>query len=212
MKVIISLNFYVFVIFSFILTSSGIPAQTGWFWSKGWEERFEKDQPTEVIMDSLGVKSGMVIAEIGAGNGRVAVKMANRAGNSGKVYANDIDNKALEFMRNRIKKENIKNMEVIKGRVKDPLLPEKKIDIIYVINTYHHFTDPVSILKNSKPALKKDGRFVIIEHCPEKSGYSSQSCTSKEEILKHVRQAGYKLIKILDFLQKDYIYILQKQN
>ena len=103
-------------------------------------------------------------------------------------------------------------MEVIKGRVKDPLLPENKIDMIYVINTYHHFADPVSILKNSKPALKKDGRFVIIEHCPEKSGYSSQSCTSKEEILKHVRQAGYRLIRILDFLRKDNIYILQKIN
>lgn len=212
MKSIKYLYLSFFLISFFTIPSRNLSAQTGGRWSKGWEERFESYQPTEIIMDSISVKAGMVIAEIGAGNGRVAVKMAERTGSTGKVYANDIDNRALEFMRDRIKRENIKNMEVIKGRIKDPLLPENKLDMIYVINTYHHFDDPVSILKNSKPALKKNGRFIIIEHCPVKSGYPSNSCTSKEEIFRHAEEAGYNIIKILDFLQKDNIYILHSKK
>jgi len=63
-----------------------------------WEKRHNAYQPPEQVMDSLGVKHGMVIAEIGAGRGRYIVHMANRVGATGKIYANDIDKKALDYL------------------------------------------------------------------------------------------------------------------
>jgi SAM-dependent methyltransferase len=76
-------------------------------WSKEWEEAFESFQPTNKILDTIGVKSNMVIGEVGAGNGRVAVKAAAIVGENGRVYANDIDDKTIKFMKNRCKIENI---------------------------------------------------------------------------------------------------------
>jgi len=178
-------------------------------WSKEWEEWFETIQPSDVIMDTIGVLPGMTVAEVGAGNGRLAVKMAKLVGIEGKVYANDIDPAAIRFMRKRIRREKVKNMTVIKGKIADPLLPHGKFDIVYVVNTYSHFDKPVELLKNMIPAFKPGGRLVIIEYDPVKAPEAGSHSTSKETVLDEAEKAGYYLIGLKTFLPKDNIYIFQ---
>ncbi|MBA7551275.1 2-methoxy-6-polyprenyl-1,4-benzoquinol methylase, mitochondrial [subsurface metagenome] len=178
-------------------------------WSKEWEEWFETIQPSDVIMDTIGVQPGMTIAEVGAGNGRLAVKIAKQVGIEGKVYANDIDPAAIRFMRKRIRREKISNMVVIRGKVDDPLLPPGEIDIVYVVNTYSHFDKPVDLLKNMIPAFKPGGRLVIIEYDPVKAPEAGSHSTSKETVLDEAEKAGYYLTGLKTFLPKDNIYIFQ---
>ncbi|UCG28079.1 MAG: class I SAM-dependent methyltransferase [Bacteroidales bacterium] len=154
----------------------------------------------------------MKIAEIGAGNGRFAVKVAKRVGDSGCVYANDIDMRAILFMKNRIRKEGIKNMAVKKGCVVDPKLPDDYFDKIYVINSYSHFNDPVLLLSNVRRSLKRNGELIIIEYSPDKMKGGFGHTTSKTKIVSDAEKAGYYLVSMKDFLQFDNIYIFKVKS
>ena len=173
-----------------------------------WEEWHNRAQPPEKVMDVIGVVPGMTVAEIGAGRGRYAVHMAARVGEKGKVYANDIDSGALAYIRERCERDGIGNIETILGKVDDPLLPDGEIDLVYVINTYHHFDDPVALLEKLIPSLKPDGRLVIIEHDLDKYGDEAGThCTSQNELIDEVYRAGFILVRIETFLEKDNINI-----
>ena len=161
------------------------------------------------MMDAIGLKQGMVIGEIGAGRGRYAVSLAERVGEKGKVYANDISKKDLDYLDHRCKRDNINNIETILGEEIEPKFPENTLDIAFIINTYHHLEKPTALLKNVVPALKPDGILAIVEHEPKKSGYSLQSSTTKETLIRQVSDAGFRLDRIETFLERDNIYIFK---
>lgn len=178
-------------------------------WSKEWEERYEDRQPSAAIMDSIGIREGMIIGEVGAGNGRLAVKVAARVGENGKVYANDISKEAIDFMRERCEREKIANMVVIEGTVEDPLFPEAGLDMVYMINTYHHLEKPVELLRNIIPALKPHGTLAIIERDPERADDSRSHGTTREILIRQAEEAGYESIRVETFLSEDNIYIFR---
>ena len=132
-----------FICIAFILMLPLFIAAQEYDWAAIDEEAFEKTQPTEKIMDIIGIKAGMFVAEVGAGGGRVAVRVARRVGPGGRVYANDITDSAIAYMRQRIQRDNIQNMEVVKGTLTDPLLPKGKLDAVYLTFTYRHLDKPV---------------------------------------------------------------------
>jgi len=174
-----------------------------------WEHYHNSYQPPEKVLDSLGIKTGMVIAEIGSGRGRYAVHMAKRVGAQGKVYANDIDKKSLDYLKYRIKRDSLTNITPVLGKSTDPMFPAKIIDLVYVINTYHHIDEPVELMKNIPQYLKPGGKWVIIEHDPKKYPQGGSHTTTKEEVLEETDAAGFKLIKMLDFLERDIVYIFE---
>ena len=113
-------------------------------------------QPPEQVMNSVGVKQGMVIGEVGAGRGRYTIHLAHRVGNGGKVYANDINENALSYLRKRCLRDNIQNIETILGKVDDPLFPDKSLDMVFLVWVYHMLEQPIPLLKNlMKKSMKK---------------------------------------------------------
>lgn len=176
-----------------------------------WETEWNRKQPPDKVMDAVGIDPGMVVAEIGAGRGRYAVQVAARVGNSGKVYAEDIDAEALDYVRLRCRRDGISNVEIILGDVTDPKLPAGSCDFVYMINTYHHIELPVPLLQNVVPALKPSGKLVIIEHSPDKVeekdyGYHS---TPPDSVLAHASRAGFRMVDRHSFLELDEIYVFQ---
>ena len=77
------------------------------------ERRANEIQPPNLVMDILGIRPGMVIGEVGAGRGRVTVHLAVRVGEKGKVYANDIDPRAIESLEKRCRRLGLANVETI---------------------------------------------------------------------------------------------------
>jgi len=173
-----------------------------------WENRHNSYQPPEQVMDSLGIKPGMVIAEIGAGRGRYIVHMANRVGADGRIYANDIDKKALDYLEYRCKRDSIPNVITVLGKVTDPLLPKATMDIVYMINTYHHLDKPIELMKNIIPCLKPGGRLVIIEHDSGKIPFAGSHATAKDVLFDQAKQADFELVRMMTFLKRDNIYVL----
>jgi len=168
------------------------------------EARLNNLQPPEQVMDAIGVKEGMVVAEIGAGQGRYVVQLAVRVGEKGKVYAEDIDEHSLQYLERRCERGNLNNVEIILGDVTDPKLPEGKLDLIFVISSYHHFDDPVALMRKARNALKPEGILAIGEWLPS-DGDSSYS--TPKEMESQMKNAGYTLERIETFLEKNNIYI-----
>jgi ubiquinone/menaquinone biosynthesis C-methylase UbiE len=172
-------------------------------WEAIDEESFESFQPTEKIMDIIGVREKMTIGEVGAGGGRVAVRVAKIVGKSGKVYANDITASALQFMRDRIKRDNITNIIVIEGTLTDPRFPKGELDVVYLTNTYRHLDKPAEVLKNIAPSLRIGGKLAIIEL----KRYAN--VRGSNEIIHNAALAGYRLIKVDNSLPKDDVYLFE---
>ena len=95
----------------FQLICIGLSGQTSL--EEPWEIPINKRQPPGKVMQAIGVKPGMIIGEIGAGRGRYTVFLAKEAGSSGKVYANDIDELSLAYIRGRSRRLGITNIETI---------------------------------------------------------------------------------------------------
>ena len=182
-------------------------------WSPKWEESFEAFQPSLKVMDLIGIKENMYVGEIGGGNGRFAVKVARRVGDSGKVYANDIDLKAVRFMTQRCERDNIENMQVILSRPTNPYFPRNTLDLVYIINTYQYVTDPVRLLSNTKYAIKPDGKLAIVAYDPDKVKKKKRRGVEKNLLLKQVTSAGYNLTHIdTTSLVYDNVYIFEKNK
>ena len=106
----------------------------------------------------------------------------------------------------RNKKNNIKNIEVILGTETDPKLPAGKLDLVYLTFTYRHLSKPLQVLKNIKPALKKDGILAIIENKPSGNG------SSEKEMINIAKQAGYRLVRTETFLTLDNIWVFKSND
>ena len=175
-----------------------------------WEEYQTKLQPPEIVIPAIDLKEGMVVGEIGAGRGRYSVMLAKHVGEKGHIYANDIDKESIEYLDLRCKRDKIDNITTILGKERDPLLPENTVDMIFIVNTYHHITHPVEVLKNARPALKSAGTLVIIDGVPGKYGGSSSHTTPKEELISQAKEAGFRFVKVAAELERDNIYIFKK--
>ena len=162
------------------------------------EARLNRLQPPEQVMDAIGIKPGMVVAEIGAGHGRYVVQIAVRVGETGKVYAEDIDAASLKHLDQRCKRWGLEHVASILGDVTDPKLPEGELDVIFVISAYHHFQDPVALMRNARPSLKPNGIVAIGEWL---------TATSPEKVEAQMQAAGYKLERTETFLEKNNLYI-----
>ena len=169
------------------------------------EARLNRLQPPGQVMDIIGLSAGMNVAEIGAGRGRYVVHLADRIGPAGKVYAEDIDAEALRHLAQRCRRGGLVNVETILGEPADPKLPSGTLDLIFVISSYHHFGDPVGLMRNARAALKATGRLALAEWIPEKDGRGEG--TSPETMTAQMERAGFVLERIDKSLEANGLYI-----
>jgi ubiquinone/menaquinone biosynthesis C-methylase UbiE len=177
--------------------------------SDEWSRRDTWQQP-EKVMDLIGVKPGMVIGIAGAGRGYFTFKMAPRVGPTGHIFANEINEKKLNYIKKKYRREKIQNITPIRGLVEDPLFPQGKMDMVFMCYVFHHLEKPVEFMINIKPSLKPNANVVILEQDPSKTG--SFHFLETEVIKKKIKAAGYKIVRIETFLSKDNIFICRPEN
>jgi len=169
-------------------------------------------QPTVKIIDSLGVKPGMIIGEIGVGQGYFTFPLARRLGEKGKLYANDISENILNDIQSRSKNEKLNNIITILGETEDPLFPKEKFDMIIMVYVLHCLERPLEFMGNLKKYMKPNTKLVIIERNTSTDRAHYPSFMTKKQILEMIQKVDYKLERILTFLPKDNIYIYKIRN
>lgn len=161
-------------------------------------KRDEKLQPNR-IMDILGIKESSSVADIGAGSGWFTVRAARRVGNGGVVYAVDINRDYLDYIEKRARRESLANIRVILGKDDDPLLPEKSVDAILLLKTYHEVAQPIRLLKRTRAALRAGALLGIID----RNGKGDDHGIEKDVVIKEAERAGFVLVNQYDFVKSD---------
>jgi len=185
-----------------------------------YEKREEQDlvrmywQMPNRVLTEIGVESGHTIADVGCGIGYFSVRLANKVGKSGIVYASDIDLGALTFLKEKAERQNIRNLKIIQGKADDPLLPDSAIDIVLIVNTVHLIDRPSEYLSNLKSCLQPDGCVVIVQWDAEKMDSEAPDWSAEDRekytqrtLLRIIYDAGFEIKRILDFLPMQLIYI-----
>ncbi|MDH4241862.1 MAG: class I SAM-dependent methyltransferase [Phycisphaerae bacterium] len=174
------------------------------------EIHLNERQPPDTVLKTIGIKPGMIIGEVGAGRGRYTVQIASRIGPSGMIYANDIDEQALQFLKRRCENHGFANVKTILGSVTDTNFPDTALDMVIMVNVVHCLEKPVELLKNIDSALKPEGFIAIVEGNLDKYTSGSVGWYARDKLLKIYDDAGYDLFREETFLPKDNIYFLKK--
>jgi len=125
-----------------------------------------KASEIEKLAPLMDLKPGATVAEIGAGNGSVALAAAEKVGASGHVYATEIDPAQLKKIRDKVSAAGLGNVAVVKASADDTGLPAACCDAIYMIGVYHHFTEPLKTDASIFRALRPGGKLVIVDFRP----------------------------------------------
>ena len=132
-----------------------------------WLERPEREEEerTDILLESLALKPGEIVADIGAGSGYFSWRMAKNVGPTGVVYAVDIQQEMLDILMANMKKRGVGDtVKPVLGTVEDPKLPDASVDTILLVDVYHEFDFPYEMTRAMIKALKPGGRLVFVEY------------------------------------------------
>jgi ubiquinone/menaquinone biosynthesis C-methylase UbiE len=128
--------------------------------SPTWHNEKERDdagEPRQVVR-LLGIKSGMTVADIGAGSGYYVVRLSPIVGPRGLIIAQDVVPEYLRGLRSRVRDLGLQNVVISLGEPHDPRLPADSLDIAILVHMYHEIAQPYGLLYNLVPALKPGAR------------------------------------------------------
>ena len=181
----------------------------------GWLERSEREKEENVskLIQNMRIKPNDFIADIGAGSGYHAFRMASLAPN-GLVYAVDIQTEMLMAIENKKTFSENSNIETILGTEKTVELPKNSVDKILMVDVYHEFSFPIEMIASMKSALKSNGELFLIEYRAEDPLVPIKTIhkMSEKQAIKEMEAAGFKLRKNIDNLPWQHCMIFVKNN
>ena len=131
--------------------------------SDRWRAEDERERVGEAarVMEWLGIRPGMTVADIGAGSGYYTIRLAAQVGPTGQVLAQDVVPDYLRRLQDRV--ANLSNVAVGLGEYGDPRLPRHSIDVAIMIHMYHEIAQPYALLANLTPAFQPGGLLGIVD-------------------------------------------------
>ena len=159
-------------------------------------ERDEEERASESFQQ-LKLTEGMNVCDLGCGNGYWTLPIARDVGKDGKVYAVDIQREMLQKLRQRSSKYKLDNIKPVLGKVDDPNLPANKMDLVLMVDVYHEFSHPESMLWGIRRSLNSKGVVALLEYREEDPGVPIKPLhkMSKRQIMKEYGANGFKLVR-----------------
>ena len=130
------------------------------------EER-EREERTDLLLPELALEPGMVVADVGAGTGYIARRMAAQVGASGLVYAVDVQPEMIDMLKSLAARAGLAQIRPLLGAVDDVRLPAASVDLAIMVDVYHELEFPREVLASIVRSLKPGGRVVFVEYRAE---------------------------------------------
>lgn len=165
-------------------------------------------QMPDRVMEALALKRGAIVADIGAGTGYFSVRLAKSAA-APKVFAADIEPSMVSYLKQRAEKEHLSNVVPVLAAADTPNLPEK-VDVVLIVDTYHHIGSRATYFRNLARSLKPGGRVAIVDFKPDSpEGPPKEFRFTPAEIKSEMSKAGYRLAAQYDFLPRQNFLIFR---
>jgi len=163
----------------------------------------------ERVVEALGLRSGMRVADLGAGTGVFTVHLAKAVGSSGRVYAIDVDPGLLAIVTDKAKAEGLGNIETIVAGPTDPRLREP-VDLLFVCDTMHHLPNQDSYVRQFAKLLQPGGRVAVIDFADGKwpEGHEEFLITPTQ-VDGWMQSAGFRRAARHTFLETNFFHVYE---
>jgi len=165
-------------------------------------ERDAWQKPHEVIQ-ALKLAPDASVADIGSGTGYFAVRFAHRVP-KGRVYGVDAEPDMVRYLTERAKREGLANLTTVAAKANDPGIPSA-VDLVILVDTYHHVPDRERYFRNLQKSLKPGGRLAIVDFTLDSPfGPPKRARVPGDTVKKELARAGYALAEEHGFLPNQY--------
>jgi SAM-dependent methyltransferase len=181
-------------------------------WAKEFDNP-ERDawQKPEEVLDALHLRPASFVADIGAGTGYFSVRIAKRVP-EGKIFAADVEPDMVRYLGVRAEREHVANLTPVQARPDAANLPEP-VDLVLVVDTYHHIDDRTRYFGALRSSLRPGGRLVIIDFKADSpNGPPAKHRIAPEQVIEELAPAGYALAEKIEFLPRQYGLIFKKRD
>ena len=204
---------FVLILCSASLASAQLASRPAEEWRKTLDQpsRLESLKVDEIVA-ALGLKSGDVVADLGAGTGVFSVPLAKGVGPGGRVYAVEIDKGYFPIIEEKAKDAKVSNVSTVLGEFSNPKLPAQDVDLAFMDDVLHHVEDRAGYLKNASGYIKRTGRFVVVDYRAEQSPHKDQPnlIVSEEQVTGWMKAAGFNNVRKVDLFPDKYFLIFSR--
>ncbi len=184
--------------------------------ASNWLIRPERDDEENASLSftKLGLREGMTVCDLGCGNGYWTLPMAKKVGAAGRILAVDIQREMLQKLRVRAARAKIENVTPIHGRIDDPKLPPGEVDLLLMVDVYHEFSHPESMLWGIRNSLKPEGVVALLEYREEDPTVPIKRLhkMSKKQIMKEYQHNGFKLVREFNSLPWQHLMFFARDD
>jgi ubiquinone/menaquinone biosynthesis C-methylase UbiE len=187
--------------------------QHGFTGAEQWAQVFDdpdrdKWQKPHEVIQALGLKPDSTVADIGAGTGYFATRLAHMVP-QGTVYGVDTEPDMVKYLSERAKKLDLKNLVVLQSKSDSPQLPQK-VDLVMFVDVFHHVESRPGYLEKIRASLKPNGRIAVIDFKLDGPiGPPIEGRISPDQVKAELKNAGFSLKQEYDFLPNQYFLIFQ---
>jgi SAM-dependent methyltransferase len=181
-----------------------------------WAKEFDNPQRDawqmpEQVLDALQLDRASKVADVGAGTGYFAARIAKRIP-KGKVFAADVEPDMVKYLDDRAQREHLTNLVPVQSKADRANLPEP-VDLILVVDTYHHLGYRTKYFSNLKSSLRPGGRLAIVDFKADSpNGPPVEHRISPQKVQEELDAAGYSLVETHKFLPRQYFLVFEKRD
>jgi ubiquinone/menaquinone biosynthesis C-methylase UbiE len=174
------------------------PARDGW-------------QKPRALVAALGIRRGMTVADLGAGTGYFSRWLSEAVGPTGTVLAVDVEPSLVAHLRERAEHDRTANVVPVLASPDNPRLPAGGVDLVLVVDTYHHLDDRLVYLRRMRRVLRPAGRVAIVEWQKRELpvGPPMEHKLAREQVVDEMTAAGYRLVAEPPILPYQYVVVFR---
>lgn len=166
-------------------------------------------------ISQFDLQSGMKVADLGAGTGALSVLVAQHVGDSGKVYAVEVQKDLLERLKNLTQQERVTNIEVIWGDIEQPQgthLKDHAIDAVICSNVLFQVEHKEGFVEEAKRILRPGGRLLLIDWTESFGGMgpAPDHVVGEQQGRALFEAGGFQFVKKIDAGEHHYGMVFRK--
>lgn len=182
------------------------------YWTKVFDDpKRDSWQQPRALVAALGLAPGSTVADLGAGTGYLSRYLSDAVGPAGTVLAVEVEPTLIAHLRERAEQEGTDNLVPILGSTDNPRLPGRGVDLILVVDTYHHLDHRRTYLPGLRAFLPPGGRIAVVDWRAGKlpEGPPPDHKLPREQVIDEMRAAGYVLAAEHEFLPYHYFLVFE---